>query len=123
MSGFYYDEVLAKIQFWSMFIGVNITFFPQRFLGLAGMPRRIPDFPDAYSQWNWISSLGSMISAVSGLLVIYIIFDSFKKKKKAENHYWFTPDFFSNYDKKNIQTQTLEWINESPAVERTQTQS
>jgi len=122
LTGFYYNEVLAKVQFWSMFIGVNVTFFPLRFLGLAGMPRRIPDFPDAYSQWNWIASIGSMISVVSGLLVIYIIYDSYHKKKVAVDHYWFTPDFFSSYDTKNIQTHTLEWKNESPAVEHTYSQ-
>ena len=80
ITGYYYNEVLAKVQFWTMFIGVNITFLPMRFLGLAGMPRRVPDFPDAYASWNWIASMGSMISVVSGLLVIYIIFEALKKK-------------------------------------------
>jgi heme/copper-type cytochrome/quinol oxidase subunit 1 len=75
------------------------------------MPRRIPDFPDAYAQWNWIASVGSMISVISGLLVVYIIFDSFIKKKKAENYYWLVPDFFSDYNKKNMQTQTQSYLN------------
>jgi len=119
MSGFYYNETLAKIQFYSMFIGVNITFVPMHFLGLSGMQRRVPDFPDAYSGWNWIASLGSMISVVSGLLVIYIIYDAFTKKKSASNFYWYTPDFFANYDSKYIKTNTLEWVNQSPAIERT----
>ena len=93
MSGFYYNETLAKIQFWSMFIGVNWTFAPLRFLGLAGMPRRVPDFPDAYAGWNYIASMGSMISVMSGLLVLYIIYDSFKKKIEADNNYWYSPEF------------------------------
>jgi cytochrome c oxidase subunit 1 len=122
ITGFYYNETLAKIQFWSMFIGVNLTFGPMHFLGLAGMPRRIPDFPDAYSQWNFVASIGSMISVVSGILVIYIIIDSLKKNKKASNFYWYTPDFFSTYDETNIKSDTLEWVNKSPALEHTYNQ-
>ena len=67
MSGRRYPEILGQIHFWLFFIGVNITFFPMHFLGLAGMPRRIPDFPDAMSGWNAVSSFGSYISFFSAL--------------------------------------------------------
>lgn len=84
-AGFYYwveritsfsvSEKLAAIHFWTFFIGVNVTFFPMHFLGLAGMPRRIPDYPDAYWGWNQIASIGSLISVFSALLFFYIVFD------------------------------------------------
>ena len=57
--GVIYNETLAQIHFWLMFIGVNLTFFPMHFLGLAGMPRRIPDYPDVYAYWNVVASYGS----------------------------------------------------------------
>lgn len=75
MSGLYYNEILGQIHFWIFFIGVNITFFPMHFLGLAGMPRRYSDYPDAYSDWNLIASYGSSISVWSTILFFYILFN------------------------------------------------
>ncbi len=74
LSGLNYPEVLAQIHFWLFFLGVNLTFFPMHFLGLAGMPRRVPDYPDAYSHWNYLASFGSYISVLSSLLFLYIVY-------------------------------------------------
>ena len=69
-----------------MFIGVNLTFFPQHFLGLAGMPRRIPDYPDAYAGWNAVASFGSYISGIGLLIFFYIIYVSFTSGKLVEQN-------------------------------------
>jgi cytochrome c oxidase subunit I len=72
-----YSEILGKIHFWLFFIGVNLTFFPMHFLGVAGMPRRIPDYPDAYTIFNQIASYGSYISVFSTLVFVLVILEGF----------------------------------------------
>ncbi len=79
MSGRQYPEWLGKLHFWLFFIGANLTFFPQHFLGLAGMPRRIPDYPDVYAGWNYVSSIGSYISAFSAVIFLYLVWVTLKK--------------------------------------------
>jgi len=74
MTGLQYSEVLGQIHFWIFFIGVNVTFFPMHFLGLAGMPRRIPDYPDAYAGWNLVASYGSYLSAISTIFFFYVVY-------------------------------------------------
>lgn len=80
ITGFAYNETYGKIHFWAMFLGVNLTFFPMHFLGLSGMPRRIPDYPDAYTPYNYIASFGSLISLIASVFFIYLLLDIFVKK-------------------------------------------
>jgi cytochrome c oxidase subunit I len=86
MTGLQYPETLGEIHFWMFFIGVNLTFFPMHFLGLAGMPRRIPDYPDAYASWNMIASFGSYISSVSVILFLIIVYLTLTSKIKTKNY-------------------------------------
>jgi cytochrome c oxidase subunit 1 len=70
------------------FIGVNLTFFPMHFLGLAGMPRRYPDYPDAFAGWNFVASIGSYISGLSVLVFLYVLYRTFTSKEHLAPNYW-----------------------------------
>ena len=109
MTGYAYKEIYGKIHFWITFIGVNLTFFPQHFLGLAGMPRRYSDFPDSMATWNLISSLGSTISIIGVIWFIFIIYDAFVREEK----------FVSWYDNNYNSNVTLEWVFNSPPAHHT----
>ena len=85
ITGVQYSEVLGQIHFWVFFIGVNVTFFPMHFLGLAGMPRRIPDYPDSFLMFNRIASYGSYISALSSIFFFYVVFVAFSRGKRVIN--------------------------------------
>jgi cytochrome c oxidase subunit 1 len=102
MTGYLYNESVAKAQFWVTFFSVNLTFFPQHFLGLAGMPRRYIDYPDAFAIWNRISSFGTYMSGIAILLFIYVLYDAFAKKRPAGNNPW------------GAGATTLEWTLTSP---------
>ena len=77
MSGRMFPEAIGKLHFWITFIGVNLVFFPQHFLGLAGMPRRIPDYPDAFAGWNMVSSIGAVVSGIGLLVFLFGLFRTF----------------------------------------------
>jgi cytochrome c oxidase subunit 1 len=104
MSGRQYPEWAGQLHFWTTFIGVNLTFFPQHFLGLAGMPRRYPDYPDAMEYWNYISSMGSYVSGASSLFFVFVVIYTLKFGRRVEDNYW----------NSEPQTLTLEWTLSSP---------
>ena len=88
MSGRQYNETFGKIHFWLTFIGVNLTFFPMHFLGLAGMPRRIPDYPDAFAGWNLVASIGSFISAAATVFFVFVVFHTFFFGRRVAANPW-----------------------------------
>merc|ERR1719181_1503438 len=88
ITGYQYPEMLGQVHFWLTFIGVNLTFFPMHFLGLAGMPRRIPDYPDAYAGWNAIASLGSWITTISSLFFFYIAYNTMVSNERVQSNPW-----------------------------------
>ena len=102
MSGHQYPEFWGKVHFWLTFIGVNLTFFPMHFLGLSGMPRRYPDYPEAFAGWNHVASMGSYISGVSVLVFLYVCYRTFTSKVPVADNYW------------GEGATTLEWTVSSP---------
>jgi cytochrome c oxidase subunit 1 len=103
MTGYMYNEALGKLHFWLTFIGANMLFFPQHFLGLAGMPRRYADYPDAFAYWNWWSSVGSYITAAGTIVFVTgMIYAYFVSRTKAAGNPW------------GEGAKTLEWTLSSP---------
>ncbi|MEH6547645.1 MAG: cytochrome c oxidase subunit I [Sneathiella sp.] len=88
MTGYNYSEKLAHLHFWVTFVGVNMIFFPMHFLGLAGMPRRIPDYPDAFAGFNAIASYGSYVSAVGVLIFLITVIHAFLRGERAADNPW-----------------------------------
>ncbi len=114
--GLNYNITLSKAQFWILFIGVNLTFFPQHFLGLQGMPRRISDYPDAFAGWNLISSFGSIVSVVAAFLFLYIVYIQLVEGEHATRYPWLNPQFFVDTLQANLNRSypSLEWALTSP---------
>ena len=89
MTGREFPEFAGKIHFWMMFMGANLTFFPQHFLGRQGMPRRYIDYPEQFAYWNYISSIGAFIAFASFLVFFGIVFYALTRGKKVEEPmYW-----------------------------------
>jgi len=114
--GLSYDDKLAKIHFWTFFIGVNVTFFPQHFLGLQGMPRRISDYPDAFAGWNLISSFGSIISVVSTIIFIHLTYIQLTAGENVSRYPWNIPKLFTDHLRNllNRSYGSIEWALNSP---------
>ena len=102
MSGRQYPEKLARVHFWLTFVGVNLIFFPMHFLGLAGMPRRVPDYPDAYAPWNTVASYGAYLTFGATLLFVYIAIYTVRRGRPAGDNPW------------GPSADTLEWTLSSP---------
>lgn len=102
-TGLSLNNYFLKIQFFIIFIGVNLTFFPQHFLGLRGIPRRYSDYPDAFTQWNIISSIGSIISLIRAIIILFIIWERFASNRK-------------NINALNLST-SIEWLQLYPPAE------
>jgi cytochrome c oxidase subunit I len=108
MSGREYPEWAGKLHFWAMFVGSNLTFFPQHFLGRQGMPRRYIDYPEAYAYWNWFSSIGAFMSFASFVFFIGIVlYTILAGRRITQNNYW------------NEYADTLEWTLPCPPPEHT----
>jgi len=116
ITGLSYNIMLGKVHFLILFIGVNVTFFPQHFLGLQGMPRRISDYPDAFAGWNFVSSFGSIISVVATVLFLYIVYVQLVEGNATSRYPWLTPQFFSDLFQTllNRSYSSIEWTLTSP---------
>ncbi len=88
MTGRQYPETLGKLHFWITFIGVNLAFFPMHFLGAAGMPRRIPDYPDVYAGWNMVATLGTYVSFAGAILFLFIVWRTFRSGERVGENQW-----------------------------------
>ena len=111
-----YNRSWGKIHFWILFIGVNVTFFPQHFLGLQGMPRRISDYPDAFAGWNLVSSFGSIISVIATWLFLYILYVQLVEGKATSRYPWLTPQFYYDLLQTHLTRafNSIEWGLNSP---------
>ena len=87
-TGHYYNETLGQIHFWLTAISVNLTFFPMHFLGLAGMPRRIPDYALQYTSFNEIATIGALVLGLAQLIFLYNIIITIRGGKKASANVW-----------------------------------
>ena len=114
--GLTYNIYLGIAHFWILFAGVNITFFPQHFLGLQGMPRRISDYADGFTGWNFVSSFGSIISVLATWVFLYVLYTQLVKGRQALRYPWSKGETFKDYlrTKSSRAYISLEWGVQSP---------
>jgi heme/copper-type cytochrome/quinol oxidase subunit 1 len=107
ITGLHYNETYAQVHFWLLFIGANLTFLPMHWLGLSGMPRRIPDYPTAYAGWNLICSYGAYISVASLLVFFAVIANALMVATPAGANPW-------QSTQRPSPVYSLEWLLPSP---------
>jgi cytochrome c oxidase subunit 1 len=88
ITGYIMPDWIGRLHFWISFIGANVLFFPQHFLGLSGMPRRYADYPDAFAGWNLVSSIGAYVFFVGLFVFMYGVIDAFRRKERAGDNPW-----------------------------------
>ena len=114
--GLFYNQPMSKSHFWILFLGVNLTFFPQHFLGLQGMPRRISDYADAFAGWNMVSSLGSIISVIATYVFLHLVYVQLRNDVFVIRNPWTLPEFYTDLLRViNTRVSTsLEWVLTNP---------
>lgn len=115
MFGLNYNKVWAEIHFWLLFISVNIIFLPMHFLGLNGMPRRIPQYPDAFIGWNYIASIGSAISIIAVIVGLKSVLVQLENGENERPEVQVTPDFLEANLTRDVRDSDLELILSRPA--------
>jgi cytochrome c oxidase subunit 1 len=87
-TGREFPELAGKVHFWGTFVGVNLVFFPQHFLGLAGMPRRVADYPDGFSGWNFVSSIGAAIALAATVVFLVALVGALLRRRLPSSNPW-----------------------------------